>query len=400
MPAARMCPAKRLYDRRVRPPPFRAAVTVVLLVAGLAVHTGPAAFGAAKSPDPHTANPRHGELISAQKIPQSPAGASGYKVSYHSRSVAGADITVTGTVFVPPGTPPKGGWPVLSYAHETVGLADSCAPSAKIGTLQLTIAGAFSNLGVAVVQTDYEGLGTPGRHPYLVGTSEGRGVLDIVRAARRIPNESLSNRIVVWGHSQGGHAALFAGQLAKTWTPELQLLGVVAGAPPSTFTGLDSALESSRSKGYLFMYAAGLHAADPSLDLRAVLTTKAEALLPVVDRGCTAAVFAAFADTPLSELLTPAGLRSGPWAKALAASEPGAVRIPAPVLIVHGNQDEVIPVETSAGLMKKLCARKTVVERRVYPGQDHTGAALASLFDVIGWMQARIAGTPKPVNQC
>jgi alpha-beta hydrolase superfamily lysophospholipase len=64
--------------------------------------------------------------------------------------------------------------------------------------------------GYVVVATDHPGLGTPGMHPYLIGVSEGRAVLDSVRAARDLPDAGASNRFVVWGHSQGGHASLYA----------------------------------------------------------------------------------------------------------------------------------------------------------------------------------------------
>ena len=79
--------------------------------------------------------------------------------------------------------------------------------------------------------TDYPGLGTAGTHPYLVGVSEGRAVLDLVRAARHLPGESIGARFAVWGHSQGGQAALFAGELAASYAPELALVGVGAVAP-------------------------------------------------------------------------------------------------------------------------------------------------------------------------
>ena len=80
--------------------------------------------------------------------------------------------------------------------------------------------------GYVVVATDYEGLGTPGTHPYLVGESEARGVLDIVKAAQQIPETGASNKTFVWGQSQGGQAALFAGEIQPTYAPELDLLGV------------------------------------------------------------------------------------------------------------------------------------------------------------------------------
>ena len=70
------------------------------------------------------------------------------------------------------------------------------------------------------MRTDYEGLGTPGDHPYLIGVSEGRSVLDMVRAARKL-DSNLGKRVVIAGHSQGGHAALWAASLQRSWTPEL-----------------------------------------------------------------------------------------------------------------------------------------------------------------------------------
>ncbi len=340
-----------------------------------------------------------GALVRSVPIPGSgPGGSKGYTLEYASRSVAGDIVTVTGFAYIPAGTPPKGGWPVLSYAHGTVGLADRCAPSKKIGAVEQFIALTFTVQGIAVVATDYEGLGTPGRHPYLVGESEGRSVLDSVRAARQLPGESLSNKTIVWGHSQGGHAALFAGQLAKTWAPDLRLLGVVAGAPPSQLTDVSSSLTDSPYRGYLFMVVAGLQAANPSLNLDAVLTEKGQRLLPVVDTGCNAEVFKAFRVDPLDTLLRPDGLRNPQWSAALSANEPGNVRIPAPVLIVHGDRDEQIPVATSATLLSKMCRNTTRVQRKLYAGQDHAGAAIVSLFDVLAFVQGRLQGLTAPTS--
>jgi acetyl esterase/lipase len=340
-----------------------------------------------------------GTLISAIPLTGAPAGTTGYKVRYKSVSSAGAPIEVTGLAYIPKAKAPTGGWPVLSYAHGTVGLADRCTPSNNISAIENTVAGAFAALGFAVVASDYEGLGTPGRHPYLVGVSEGRGVLDIVRAARQIPGATVSNRFVTWGHSQGGHAALFAGEIAATWAPDLKLLGVVAGAPPSQLRNVGDSVSTSPFRGYLFMVAAGLQAADPTLNLNDVITAKAQEVLPVVDTGCNSEVFAAFNKFPMDQLLIKDGLTRDPWKSALAANEPGKVKTNAPILIIHGDKDEQIPVETSAALKKKLCALGNSVERKIYPGQDHGGAALASLFDVTAWLSLRVAGLPA-TNGC
>jgi pimeloyl-ACP methyl ester carboxylesterase len=345
------------------------------------------------------ASDRPGTLLRAEPLTTVPENGRGYRVTYRSQSIAGAPIDVTGIVIVPKTKAPPNGWPVLSYAHGTVGLADRCTPSNKLSDIELTLATAFNAAGIAVVASDFEGLGTPGRHPYLVGESEGRGVLDIVRAARQLPNEKLSGRFAVWGHSQGGHAALFAGEIAKSWAPELTLMGVVAGAPPSQLTAVGDSLENSPFRGYVFMVAAGMHAAYPNLDLSKVLTPKGLETLKVVDTGCNREVFRAFASGPLDDFLRRDGLADPQWQEAFRRNEPGQRKTPAPILIVHGDKDEQIPVATSAALRTKLCGLGNNVDRRVYRNQDHGGAAVASLFDVLTWLGARSLGLPAR-NRC
>src|SRR5680860_268755 len=133
---------------------------------------------------------------------------------------------------------PAGGRNVIAWAHPTSGVAPDCAPS-----LYPDRAGLIWNLrdmlsaGYVVVATDYPGLGTAGIHPYLIGESAGRAVLDSVRAAQHFSNSGASNRFAVWGHSEGGHAALFTGQLAARYAPDLKLVGVAAAAPTSLRSG-------------------------------------------------------------------------------------------------------------------------------------------------------------------
>jgi pimeloyl-ACP methyl ester carboxylesterase len=363
--------------------------------------TAPAANGAngAKATTGKPGKP--GTLISATPFSAGIRTADAYKVRYWSQAVNGNPIEVTGLAFIPKVALPAGGWPVLSFAHGTVGLADRCAPSAanKLGSIESALAGVLTGLGLAVVQTDYEGLGTDGRHPYLNGESEGRGVLDIVRAAQQIKPSALSKRTIIWGHSQGGHAALFAGEIAPKWAPELQLLGVIAGAPPSQLTNIADSIENSPFRGYLFMVAAGLNAADPTLPLDKALTKKGLDTLGVVDTGCNAQVFKAFSAGPLDDYVIRSALNESPWREALLANEPGNRKITAPVLIIHGDKDEQIPIQTSATLRSKMCKLGISVDRKVYRGADHGGAALVSLFDVSGWIAQRLAGT-KPTTSC
>src|SRR5436189_3355327 len=197
---------------------------------GVAFYKPPAHLGGAKS---------HGSLIWERK--QTGAGTlapAAYNdlVLYRSAGVDGKPTAVSGAVAVPRGKPPKGGWPILTWAHGTTGIADSCAPSRSPSDPFTSYAypqlGAWLKAGYAVVRTDYQGLGTPGVHGYLIGKDEGRSVLDVVRAAREL-DRHLSNRVIIAGHSQGGHAALWAAALAKGWTPELKIAGTAAFAPAS-----------------------------------------------------------------------------------------------------------------------------------------------------------------------
>lgn len=133
---------------------------------------------------------------------------------------------------VPDGPPPADGRPVVSWQHPTSGVDRLCAPSLSRDVLKMIMGlPELLKRGYAVVAPDYPGLGTPGPHPYLVGESEGHAVLDAVRAARNAPEAHAGQRFAVWGHSQGGHATLFAGLLAQSYAPELQLVGAAAAAP-------------------------------------------------------------------------------------------------------------------------------------------------------------------------
>ena len=330
---------------------------------------------------------RHGALLDHERVDDVP-GARVHRVLYRSRSIAGDPIAVSGLVVVP-STP--GPHPVLTFGHVTAGIADRCAPSNELVPPQVA---AFVERGWVVTATDYEGLGTPGRHPYLVGVSEGRGVLDIVRAAAELPGVELDRRTLIWGHSQGGHAALFAGQLAPSWTPELDVVGTVAGAPPAELGELLEHLKEGRHRGYLALAAAGLAAGHPEADLDDVLTEDARRRLDdIVDVDCIGAFEDTFADVPADRLLTSDPAEVPGWRDALRANDPGRQVLGSPLLLIHGELDELIPPRLSATLFERLCRLGQVVERRTYEG-DHAGVLVPSFPDMLEWMDDRMAGRP------
>ncbi len=326
-----------------------------------------------------------GALRQADPI-ASPPGTKAWRVLYDSTIRDDRPTVVSGLVFAPDKPAPAGGWPVLSFAHPTTGLADRCAPSRTLGVLETTIATLAAQVGMVVVATDYAGLGTEGPHPFLDGISEGRSVLDIAVAAAAINGLTLSTTTVLWGHSQGGHAALFAAQQARAYAPKLHVVGVVAGAPPSQLRQLLSSVEKTPDRGYALLVAEGLRAIDPSLRLDDVFTARGMALAARLDVECAAEVNRAAArDTIRLSSSIPT-----PWLTALDANDPGIGTIDVPVLIIHGSDDELIPVGTSATLQQRLERHGSTVDRIVYPGAGHADVAVTSLNDVLAWIAKRL----------
>ena len=332
----------------------------------------------------------------------------GFRILYHSRSLRGDDIAVSGFVATPAGEPPDGGWPLVAYAHGTVGTADICAPSHEAEEL-VAKRGSYLE-GYAVVATDYEGLGTPGLHPYIVGRSEARGVLDSVRAAHNVnvyegdhrPGISVTEEFVVWGHSQGGHAAMHAGQHWQEYAPELQLLGVAAGAPPSQFALLFDVLLGGPFQGYIAMASGGFAAAYDEIELEQVLTDDGIALTEILERGCTDEIFEVFNPIAREDLLKVENpLMVPPWDRVIVENDVNQAPVPVPLVILHGGDDEQIPAISSQFLLAQLCVQpgQGPTIRIEYPGEDHSGVIDAQRDDLLEWIAGRFAGQPAP-NTC
>lgn len=344
-------------------------------------------------PEPIPAG-EHGDLVRYQVVDDGAVeGATTYRVMYLSESLEGEPIVVTGTVVVPDGPAPEGGRPVLTIAHGTTGIADECAPS-KGGAAELAIAAPAVERGWVIALTDYEGLGTPGRHPYLVGESEGRGVVDAARATAQLPEAATSPTTLIAGYSQGGHGALWAGEVAAEWAPELDVVGTFAGAPATELGIILEAAGAPGVSGFGAMVVAGFAAAYPEADPAAILTEAGVDRLDVVDEGCIGDVFGALADAGPEPLFRSGGLDEA-WAELALANDPGQVATDAPVLIIHSDQDETVPVALSAILFERMCAAGQAAERRVLAdGGGHGPAAVVAYPQALEWFDQLLAGDP------
>jgi dienelactone hydrolase len=395
--------------------------TAVLCASPLVIAAGPTPASAAPAPGPveyamgdgafyEAPNPipagEHGDLVRWQVVETSFGQT--YRIMYLSQTVAGAPTVVTGLVAVSDEPPPFGGYPLLLYGHGTTGLADLCSPSVVIGDTasDAPYSAEFETLshrtddGWVVVATDYEGLGGPGSHPMLVGVSEGRSMLDAGRAARQIPGVYIADKTAITGFSQGGHAALWATQLAAEWSPGQTIIGTVIGAPASDPAALASWAAPQPERSALSVgLVAGLAVAHPEAqaNLPAVLTAAGMELVQAWDTHCF--------DEPITVPTTGAFVATDPatvepFASLLVANTAGTTATPAPMLIFHSEADERVPVVHSEALHARLCAAGQVVERRVEPGGFHTSASVAVSGDGITWLNGLLDGTTTPTSNC
>jgi pimeloyl-ACP methyl ester carboxylesterase len=392
------------------------AVSVIVLSGVLVASSAAPAVGAAERvptgdafyvPPRPLAKAKAGTIIRSMPIGGAPAGARAWKILYHSRAVDGRDIAVSGVVIAPTGAAPRGGRVVVTWAHGTSGMADLCAPSkqsdiasgaastsgpAGFGA-RMPMVQTFLDAGYVVAATDYEGIGTPGLHPFLVGESEGRSVLDAARAAHGLKAAAAANRVLVFGHSQGGHAALFAGEIAASYAPELRMLGVAAGAPaPDVEHTLPFVASAKFANGFVVSVVEGFHAAYPQFDPAALLSPDALAQASIVDQKCLGDVATTFSSSP-NLVLAHNPLDIPALATIVRANSYGNRPTGAPLLVVQGTADQLVPQSATDAFVQKACAAGDTVDYRLVPGATHGAEIPAAANDIAAWFAARVSGT-------
>lgn len=350
-----------------------------------------------------------GEPVVARSAPQNPgavagvvplpdsarlaaAGAEQQRLTYWSRGPRGP-MQSTASVYVPPGSPPAGGWPILAYAHGTVGIADHCALT--LSPRDYRVEPVFSRLlasGYAVVVSDYVGLGTPGVHPYLDGPAQARSVIDGVRAARAAV-VGLGTRWAVLGQSQGGQTALVTAHIAEADAPDLDFRGAASTGAPATLDlflpvagPLVPPLPLRRTTAYFAMLLAGMRAAAPELDIDSYLTPAGLEVLRIVETECVAA-----ADERVRNVSIGSMLRRQLDDPAVVAKAREMLHIPTsgysvPLFLGQGLADREVPAPLSAPLIADLYRSGADFTVRLYPG-DHIATAHDALPDVLTFLE-------------
>jgi predicted esterase len=325
-----------------------------------------------------------------------PEGARAWRILYVTTRIDETLAVASAVVMVPEAA--NGSLLPIAWAHGTNGTAPGCAPS---------VVGPFKNVpavaellaeGWAYVGTDYVGLGTEGGHAYLVGEDAARAVLDSVRAAAQMPEVDILPRTVVWGHSQGGNSALWAGMLAEQYAPDVEVLGIAAQAPatnlPALVEGAQDGLfgkivssfllhayaqtyDDVRVEDYVRGYRGPLlrdMAARCAVDAKALFSMAELALMP-------GDLFSTMPEgTPLGRRLEE-NVPAGPFGM--------------PIFIAQGIEDEIVldPVQTAFAM--RLCEEGADLIYRRYEGLAHVSLVAPDSVltgDLVAWTRARFAG--------
>jgi pimeloyl-ACP methyl ester carboxylesterase len=351
---------------------------------------------------------RDGDVIKSERVISMDSSLNrtiAHRIMYRSDDRAHRPIAVTGIIFEPrAGTPPPGGWPIISFAHGTTGVGDACAPSKYPNLYWNEYAWFVSTLvgdGFVVVATDYEGLGTPGLHPWLELESEALSGIDAVAATRQVVPDSSSSWAVV-GHSQGGHAALGVGELARFREAKgLHFVGAVSMAPAASLSEFGAMLDSPDVGWDLLAYgAASIKASDPGFDYAEMLLPPLLLEMPRAEVTCDIELFQYFHNTYKKGVF---GLRRDFLSNASVAAwirrnEPAQGPSSGPILLVQGTNDQFLPVEVTQSLARRLCSNGDAVNYLLFNGADHD-AVLHQAYDVVlAWLRDRFAGHPAISN--
>jgi pimeloyl-ACP methyl ester carboxylesterase len=354
--------------------------------------------------DPPEHVPNHpGALLRSEPLKgvTLPSGVQGWRILYTTTVDDHTAATAVATVFAPAHLP-AGPRPVIIWEHGTTGLLQKCmpsltsAPAEGIPALDKIIAA-----GWVVVATDYSFAEKSGPHPYMIGEGEARAALDSARAVRQMPELMLDPRTVVWGHSQGGHAALWTGIAGPRYAPDVKIVGVAAIAPMANIkdifainVAVDQRLGPYLARAYSRFYP----------DVTFEQAVRPEALAAASEMANLCGFVPAEDPKRLAAL---AATLEGPALatdtnKALVArleQNVPADAIAAPLLIAQGLLDGVVPAPVTSVWVEDRCIEGQRLEYWTFADRDHStivqpGTPLEE--PLVAWTKARLADEEPP----
>jgi pimeloyl-ACP methyl ester carboxylesterase len=384
-----------------------------------------------------------GAVLASEPVASTVPGSKAWRLAYVSSDGANRPTVVTALIAVPEAPAPAAGRRLVGWAHGTTGTARRCGPSQMDEPAQplnqyllpsgtsyndfgLPAMATLIKRGYVIVATDYQGLGGPGDHQYAQPLTNGRDVINALRAARHFKPAQAGADAIVYGWSQGGGATIgAAGQGAYATSAAgvaaINILGFVAMAPQDVGiqmpSGINTEAEASKlvqalnqqfsnnifNVTHLAMMYWGLAAAEPALSLSDLFNPEAAAQVnAIMRRKCIHELSASFSysyGNAYQQMLKPTPSNALAWVKTIQRQSP-ALKPMAPIVIYWGNQDDVVPPRMHQLYFEAACQQGAVISRIQLPGNNtHFSTPAASEPFYLAWMEDRFHRKPV-INGC
>lgn len=331
-----------------------------------------------------------GVLVRSEKLASAPNGMNGWRIVYTSTDHTGKIIWTSGLV-VAPSTSSNQKRDIIAWGHPTTGIAQRCAPSVGTDPFDL-IEGlrSFIQAGYVVVAPDYSGMGMDGPPSFLIGETEGRNMLDAARAAQHIPASQAGRTLALWGHSQGGHAALFAAEIASTYAPEFDLRGVATAAPATELGALLQDDIGDISGVTIGAYAFSSYSAAYGLPLSNILTPQGTAATPKMADLCLIGQnnqIHAIARPLIGNYIAHNPIDTPPWSDALTRNTPGRSKIPVQLFVAQGDIDTLIKPSITKDFAQRQQNLGANVTYHSIPNTGHGMVALRAVPQLMDWLK-------------
>jgi pimeloyl-ACP methyl ester carboxylesterase len=329
-----------------------------------------------------------------------PSNARAWRILYTTITANGAPA-LSSAIVVRSTVPGRARRPMIAWAHGTTGVVPGCGPSQlKKPFANFPALDALLAEGWVLVASDYAGQGTTAPNPYLIGPGEAYSVLDSVRAAGQLLPDDLDGQVVVWGHSQGGHAALWTGSLARNYASDLNIVAVATLAPATDLRSLLNAAQHTmvgRIMSSFVLRAYGDHYRDSGFD--AYTRGWRGALARDMAGRCLAepgAVFSVAEAALLGTTVFSSSPLSGALEGHLAENTPGNLGA-TPILVLQGERDELVLPHVQSEFIRQRCASGRAIELHRFKSDDHV-SIVSSTSDaprlLLDWTRDRLASRP------
>ena len=352
------------------------------------------------------AQPVPGQLLlaSPDKLHGLPDAGRNWVMSYASTTFDGANAVVVGQVALPRTPAPAGGYPVIAWANGSTGLAPQCAPSLVVNRERDAYLNAWVQQGYAVVRTDYAGWGAFGPVPDLHSRSNAENLADAVAAAHALDGVKLRPDWIAVGHSKGGGAVLWAAGLPDRSAGRYPLRAAIAIAPtgPGVLRFMDSVMRGEAvavpALPFVSLTVMSAKAMKPDLDVQGLTSPALRPHLEAMGSACLSGLFA-MPPLPPGPYLKP-GAAYDAMARLLAAQDASSLTMRVPVSVIQGEKDETtVTPDTTAAMVRSLCARGATVQLKQYAGQTHRSVIGASQSDTFGFART-VLDAGRPASDC